>query len=250
MNYQGMYEKLLTLQALNLLNDPDNISMIEDDFVAEVLHITNITPSLFLNLPEPEQKTVAQIVNFYDTKLESIISKELLELINNLLFIEEDDEFQQDLNEWSEASIVAKPNYNHVSTLNAIKLWNYNHTGKKVIYEKKSGISIEVFYEKGQFQKAIVKGKDVTKNAIYFNGMVKELDDPMDCIITGVVTITNTDKPTINSIIELEKMEVSSNIDDIVLQTKGRREDLFECITFIADNIHITNIHHTGENVV
>jgi len=250
MNYQGMYEKLQTLKVLNLLYVPDNISMIEDDFAPEVLHITNITPSLFLNLPETDQNTVAQIVNFYDTELESIISKELLETINNLLGIEEEDEFQQDINEWSEASIVAKPNYNQVSTLNAIKLWNYNHPGKKVIFEKMSGISIEVVYEKGQFKKAITNGKDVTKNAIYFNGMVKELDDPMDCIITGVVTITNEYKPTINSIIELEGMEVSPNVKDIVLQTKGRKEDLFECITFIADNIHITNIHHTGENVV
>lgn len=250
MSFQGLYEKLQTLEVLNLLYFPENISVVENDFRSEILYITNMTPKIFLSLEESEQNTVFQLATFYSTKLDPIISKELLDVFTSILVVEEDNVFQTDLNPWSEASIVAEPKYNRVSTLNAIKLWNYNRPGKKVIFEKRSGIPIEVVYDKGRFKKAVVQNNDITKNAIYFNGMVKELDDQMDCIITGVVTVTTEDKPMVDKIIEDGKMVISSNCEDIVLQTKGRSEELFECITFIADNIHITNIHHTGENVV
>jgi len=250
MNYQGLYEKLQTLFVLDLLYLPENITQIEEDFPSEIMLIVNMTSQSFLSLSEQEQITVFNIVVFYDEKLDSIIDKELLEIISNIMYIEENEEFQEDLNDWNDDTTTIKPAYVETTTLNAIKLWNYNNVGKKVIYEKMSGLPIEVIYKKGLFKKVIVNNRDITKNAIYFNGMIKELDDPMDCIITGVVTITNEDKPTINSIIELEGMEVSPNVKDIVLQTKGRREDLFEHITFIADDINITAIHHTGENVV
>ena len=250
MNYQGMYEKLQTLKVLNLLYLPDNINQVESDFASETMLITNITPSIFLSLSEQEQTNVFNIVTFYDERLDGIISKDLLEILGNLVYIEENEDFQEDLNNWDEATTTAEPEYNQVSTLNAIKLWNYNHTTKKVIFEKMAGVPIEVVYKKGMFKKAIVDGKDITQNAVYFNGMVKELDDQMDCIITGVVTITQEDMPTINSIIELENMEVDNSVESIILQTQGRREDLFEYITFIADNVHITHIHHSGENVV
>jgi hypothetical protein len=250
MNYQGMYERLQTLKALNLLHLPNNIDFVEEEFAPETMIIKNITPSVFLMLSEKDQHTVFQIILFYEERLDGIIAKDLLETLENLVYVEENMDFQENLNDWSIVTNSVENGYESVSTLNAIKEWNYNHPTKKVIYEKINGIPIEVVYKKGVFKQAIVDGKDITQNAIYFNGMVKELDDQMDCIITGVVKINSMDLATVNSIIEIENMTITNNVKSIIHQTKGRKEDLFECITFVADDLHITKIHHSGENVV
>lgn len=251
MQYQALYEKLQGLRVLNLLDEENNIELLNEEFKSEFFHIDNITSDLFIELEEDEQKAMIEVLTFFTEELTSLTTEELFDELVGTIYISDDEEFTPNLEEWEEASIMAKPHYNEVNNLNAIKLWNHENPAEvKNVYERMDGIPIEVVYKKGQFEKAIVAGKDVTKNAVYFNGMVKELDDPMDCIVTGVTTISTEDMPTIKSIIELEHIEVEPTAEAITSQLKGRNEELLEHITFIADNVHIIKFHHTGENVV
>ncbi len=250
MNYQGLYEKLQGLRVLDLLDKTDNLALLEKEFASEYLHIHNLTPILFSKLEEDDQHCVIEVLIFYTTYLVDLIPTELFNEFTDSIYECGVELFEEYIEEWEEASIMAKPRYNETDNLNGIQLWNYNNSQTKLIYERMEGIPIEVVYKKGQFIKAIAQGKDITKNAAYFNGMVKELDDPMDCIVTGVSTISTEDLPIIKSIIELEKIDVAPTAEDITSQLKNRNEELFEHITFIADNVHIIKFHHTGENVV
>jgi DNA ligase (NAD+) len=148
------------------------------------------------------------------------------------------------------------------STIDEIEKWN-NKPGIKgksiVLSEKLDGISLEAIYEKGKFVKAITRGDgkqgdDITENAIYFNGMVKELQEPWDCSIRGEVVITKENLGKINTIlVEYGKEPLKNTRNGVSGQAtryKDRNEDILSLITFLAYEVQVYKIHETGNNVL
>lgn len=116
----------------------------------------------------------------------------------------------------------------------------------------------EVIYEKGKFVRAVTRGDglegdDITENAIYFDGIVKELTECMDCAVRGEVIITKNNLHSINTILMANGKDTLKNTRNGVAgqatSYKDRNIDILELITFIAYEIQVFNIHNTGEVV-
>jgi len=117
----------------------------------------------------------------------------------------------------------------------------------------------ELIYKKGKFMKAITrgdgrKGDDITENAKYFNGVVKELQEPWDCSVRGETMIKKSDLVSINTILLTLGKEPLKNtrngVAGMATKFKDRNEEILSLITFYAYDIQIFAVHETGENVV
>ena len=249
MYFKELYETLQGLKSLDLLDDQNNLSILEKDFGAEFLNISNFNHELFHALSEDNQLFMLKILDFFETELTPIIDKSIYEdLVENQ---EDEEEFQVNIDSWEDATYKALPYYDEINNLNTVKLWNHvNKNEHKTVYEQMAGIPTEVTYNKGIFSKVVSNGKDITQNAMYFDGMVKELDEQMDCIVTGVTTISDGALTELIEYINSNNLQLETNVESISMMLKNRDTYLLEHITFIADNIHITKIHHSGENVV
>lgn len=117
----------------------------------------------------------------------------------------------------------------------------------------------ELKYKKGKFVQAITrgdgkKGDDITENAIYFDGVVKELQEPWDCSIRGEVMITKNDLISINTILLTLGKEPLKNtrngVAGLATKFKDRNEEILSLISFYAYDIQVFAVHETGENVL
>jgi hypothetical protein len=143
-----------------------------------------------------------------------------------------------------------------------IEKWNLKTgiMGKGIlISEKLDGISLELNYSKGKFVRAVtrgdgVEGDDITENAIYFNGVVKELQEPWDCAVRGEVMIVKDNLEKINKILVSNGKEPLKNTRNGVAgqatKFKERNEEILSLITFLAYELQVFQIHETGENVL
>jgi hypothetical protein len=148
------------------------------------------------------------------------------------------------------------------SPVEDIEKWNLKTgiMGKGIlISEKLDGISLELNYSKGKFVRAVtrgdgVEGDDITENAIYFNGVVKELQEPWDCAVRGEVMIVKDNLEKINKILVSNGKEPLKNTRNGVAgqatKFKERNEEILSLITFLAYELQVFQIHETGENVL
>lgn len=117
----------------------------------------------------------------------------------------------------------------------------------------------ELEYKRGRFVRAVTRGNgkvgdDITPNAIYFDGVIKRLNEPWDCAIRGEVMITKENLNTINDILVKNGKDPLKNTRNGVAgqatRYKDRNEEILSLITFIAYDVHIFDMYDTGENVV
>ena len=186
--------------------------------------------------------------------------------IYNATLAEEDQApimFEPTINAWKkEKHLIPMGSLRKCSTVEEIEKWNDRkelNGHPRAISEKLDGISLEVLYQKGKFHKAITRGDgfegdDITENARYFDGMVKDLCDPWDCAVRGEVMIKKEDLITINALLEKDGKQKLKNcrngVAGLATSFKDRKEELLGLITFIAYEIKVFEIHGSGDNTL
>lgn len=172
--------------------------------------------------------------------------------------------FEPSINSWNkEIHQMPMGSLDKQSTIDEIEKWNSKSdikgSGGIVISEKLDGISLELIFERGKFVKAITRGDgkqgdDITENAHYFDGVVKELQEPWDCSIRGEVVITKNNLKLINEILIKEGKDPLKNtrngVSGQATRYKDRNEDILSLITFIAYEVQVYKVYDTGENVL
>ncbi len=117
----------------------------------------------------------------------------------------------------------------------------------------------EAVYKRGKFVRAVTrgdgkKGDDITANAIYFDGMVKELQEPWDCSVRGETVITKENLVEINKILVAEGNDPLKNtrngVSGQATKCKGRNEEILSLVTFIAFDVQVLRVYETNENVI
>lgn len=110
----------------------------------------------------------------------------------------------------------------------------------------------EVIYKKGKFVKAVTrgdgkKGDDITENAQYFDGMVKELGECWDCAVRGEVMITKDNLHSINTILMSTGKDPLKNtrngVSGMATKYKDRNEEILSLITFMAYDIQVFKVY-------
>jgi DNA ligase (NAD+) len=265
MSFKKMYEKMQGMVALEIFEY--SRSSFESEFKGEMLELNNMNKGVFSKSSEEEQ---FEILRLYDAYFR--IGVPLIEdsLYDTFLSVYDKDRestspimFEPSISAWKKVKHdIPMGSLDKASTIEEIEKWNMKpiiNTAPKVISEKLDGISLEVIYEKGKFVKAVtrgdgVTGDDITENAKYFDGMVKELGETWDCAIRGEVMITKDNLNTINTILISEGKDPLKNtrngVSGQATKYKDRNEEILQLITFIAYDVQIFKVYETGENVV
>lgn len=259
-----MYEKISGLIALELFDLGDVKKDIEKEFGGELLNLRNLTVSDVTKYSKEELFNTLRIYDVYFRAGDPLISDELYDEFYT--FYEEPDQdpimFETSVGAWKKAPHdIVMGSLDKCSNIDEIEVWNARkevQPVEKVISEKLDGISLETIFEKGKFVRAVtrgdgIEGDDITANAVYFEGVVKELGECMDCAIRGEVVILKENLHEINKILIAKGKEPLKNTRNGVAgqatKFKDRDEKILELITFIAYEIQIFDIHETGEAV-
>lgn len=268
MRLNKLYEKINALVSLEIFNYGDSQKNLESEFAQEFLYLNNMQSDKFSEEPENVQFDILKLYDVYYRNGNPLITDKDYDLLFSIYSKHNGEEtspimFEPSVNAWKkETHSMPMGSLDKQSTIDEIEKWN-NKPGIKgksiVISEKLDGISLEAIYEKGKFVKAITRGDgkqgdDITENAIYFNGMVKELQEPWDCSIRGEVVITKENLGKINTIlVEYGKEPLKNTRNGVSGQAtryKDRNEDILSLITFLAYEVQVYKIHETGNNVL
>jgi DNA ligase (NAD+) len=268
MNFDKLYEKVNSLIALEIFNYGDSQKSLEKEFVPEFFYLNNMSNDIF---SEEIEETQYEILKIYDVYFRNGIPMLTDSEYDGLYKIYEGHNgenttpimFEPSINAWEKVDHdIPMGSLDKQTTVDEIEKWNNKSTilgNEIVVSEKLDGISLEVIYKSGVFEKAVTRGNgkvgdDITENAQYFNGMVKELQEPWDCAIRGEVMITKENLVNINNILVDAGKEPLKNtrngVSGQATKYKDRNEDILSLITFIAYDIQIFNVKNTGENVV
>ena len=267
MKLKELYEKTASMAALELFNTDETMKVINSEFKQEFLHLNNMTKDIFAKLDIDEQFDILRVYDQYFRLGQPIIEDNEYDLYDNIYKkLSEDDTpimFEPTVNAWEKVNhSLVMGSLSKCNTLEEVEKWNLKKetiNQKKVISEKLDGISLECIYEGGIFKQAITRGdgkvgEDITENAIYFDGIVKELGEKMDCAVRGELVITKENLHSINTILMVAGKDPLKNtrngVAGMATRFKGRNEEILGMITFIAYEIQIFDIVHTGENVV
>jgi len=259
-----MYEKISGLVALELFDNDDVKKDIDKEFGGELLNLRNLTISDVSQYSESELFNTLRIYDVYFRAGDPLISDELYDEFYT--FYEEPNQdpimFETSVSAWEKVSHdIVMGSLDKCINIDEVEAWNSKkevQPVQKVISEKLDGISLEVIYEKGKFVRAVTRGDgivgdDITANAIYFEGMVKELGECMDCAVRGEVVILKEHLHDINEILTAKGKEPLKNTRNGVAgqatKFKDRDEKVLELITFMAYEIQVFKIHETGEVV-
>lgn len=268
MKLNELYEKLNSLVALEIFSYADSLKTVEEEFPSEYLYLGNITNDIFSKEDENTQFNVLRIFDVYYRNGEPLITDSKYDgfyKIYESSFSDSVDPvmFEPSIDAWEKAEHdIPMGSLDKQTTVDEIEKWNKkkNISGKEIlISEKLDGISLELNFKKGRFTKAITRGDgktgdDITKNAIYFDGVVKRLNEPWDCSIRGEVMITKENFKRINDILVANGKEPLKNtrngVAGLATKYKDRNEEILSLITFIAYDVQVFDMYDTGENVV
>jgi DNA ligase (NAD+) len=265
MSLKKMYEKISGLIALELFDAPDVKKDIEKEFATEILTLRNIDVKIFSKFNKDEMFDYLRIYDVFFRAGDPLISDEKYDEFYT--FYETPDTepvmFETSIGAWKkEQHDIPMGSLGKCNNIDEIEAWNARKEvapTQKVISEKLDGISLEVIYEKGKFVRAVTRGDgkegdDITLNAIHFDGMVKELQEPFDCAVRGEVVILKDNLHSINTILLSKGKDPLKNTRNGVAgqatKFKGRNEEILQMITFIAYEIQIFGMYETGEVVV
>ncbi len=264
MNFKKMYEKASGLISLEIFDY--SIETFEKEFRPELTHLNNMNNNVFTSYTSDYQFDILRMFDVYFRVGKPLIDDNVydgyFEIHKNLepkVIVM----FEPSINAWKKSKhIIPMGSLTKVTNIEEIEKWNSKQKifgVPKVISEKLDGISLELVFNKGKFVKAVTRGDglegdDITANAIYFDGVVKELSECMDCAVRGEVVITKNNLEKINTILVNNGKDPLKNTRNGVAgqatKFKDRNEDILSLITFIAYEIQIFKIHHTGENVL
>lgn len=269
MRFVKMYEKISALAALEIFGDSETMKTLEDEFQPEFEYLNNMRNEQFSKESEEEQFNILRIYDvFYRAGIPLIDDKEYdtYETIYKSNSKYEEPApimFEPNVAAWKkEKHELVMGSLSKATTIEEIEKWNAKPevmSSEKVISEKLDGISLELLFKNGKFTKAITRGdgkigEDITANAIYFDGVVKELSENMDCAIRGELVIKKEDLHAINDILVSEGKDPLKNtrngVAGLATKFKGRNEKILSMITFMAYEINIFSIEQTGETVV
>jgi len=267
MKLNKLYEKISGLIALELYDSKTSKEAVEQEFSKEFLFLNNMNKDLFKDLSDDEQFQVLRIYDVHFRIGAPMITDAEYDLYDSIYKQETNDTtpimFEPSVQAWEkEKHTIVMGSLSKCNTLEEVEKWNNKPNiiaSHKVISEKLDGISLELIYEKGVFKKAITRGdgkvgENITENAIYFDGVVKELGEKLDCAVRGEVMILKDNLNSINTILLREGKDALKNTRNGVAgqatKFKDRNEEILSLITFIAYEIQIFNISHTGENVL
>ena len=268
MNLNKLYEKINGLVALEIFDYGDTQKTLEKEFSGEFLHLNNLTPSIFKDFDMYTQFSILRIYDVYFRNGKPLISDSLYDGLYKIYEAHNGVDtnpvmFEPSINAWSKAKHdIPMGSLDKQTSIEDIEKWNLKTgiAGKGIlISEKLDGISLELNYSKGKFVRAVtrgdgVEGDDITENAIYFNGVVKELQEPWDCAVRGEVMIVKDNLEKINKILVSNGKEPLKNTRNGVAgqatKFKERNEEILSLITFLAYELQVFQIHETGENVL
>lgn len=259
-----MYEKISGLVALEIFDTPEIQKGLESDYSGELLNLKNLTITTFKKLSRDEMFDTLRLYDVYFRVGQPLISDELYDEFYTFYETPEAEPimFEPSVGAWKKVKHdITMGSLGKCSNIDEIETWNMKKEVapyQKVISEKLDGISLEVIYEKGKFVRAVTRGDgkqgdDITANAVYFEGMVKELGECMDCAVRGELVILKDNLHTINTILMSKGKDSLKNTRNGVAgqatRFKDRDEEILELITFIAYEIQVFKIHETGEVV-
>jgi len=268
MDYNTYYEKLNGLAAMELFGWKESMDTLEAEFSAEFIYLTNMTLEQF---SKEEERTKFEILRVYDVYFRNgqpLVTDSFYDGLYELYQKESGDTtevimFEPSIDAWEKHEhSMPMGSLDKQSTVEEIEKWNSKKNIKgipSITSEKLDGIGLEVIYERGRFVRAVTrgdgkKGDDITPNAIYFDGMVKEIQEPWDCSVRGEVMILKDNLTEINKILEKEGKEPLKNtrngVSGQATRYKGRNEEILSLITFIAVDVQVFKIHETHENVI
>lgn len=267
MKLVGLYEKTSALITMELFDAPETVMTIEKEFAQEFLYLNNMTLKLFKRENNDEQFNILRLYDIYFRIGKPLIEDHEYDTYDNEYKADSGDDtpimFEPTVSAWTkEKHQLVMGSLSKCNTLEEVEKWNgktETFNKPKVISEKLDGISLECIYEGGIFKQAITRGngtvgEDITINAVYFEGIVKELGEKMNCAIRGELVITKENFHTINTILLTQGKDPLKNTRNGVAgqatKFKDRNEDILELLTFIAYEIQIFGIVKTGENVV
>ena len=267
MNLTTMYEKVSALIAMEIFDSQETRKTVENEFAQEFLYLNNMNKNLFKKASNDEQFNILRMYDIY-FRIGNPLIEDIEYDLYETMYKDGDDNvapimFEPTISAWKkENHQLVMGSLSKCNTLEEVEKWNSKSEtvlAKKVISEKLDGISLECIYEGGIFKQAITRGdgsvgEDITENAVYFDGIVKEMGEKMDCAVRGELVITKENFHTINTILVSKGNDPLKNtrngVSGQATKFKDRNEEILELITFIAYEIQIFNIVQTGETVV
>lgn len=267
MKLDKLYEKINGMIALELFDMPNIQKAIEHEFSPEFSYLNNMENKKFSGETEQDMFSILRIYDVYYRNGVPLISDNRYDGLYKIYEGVKGDSmspimFEPSLPGWEKVEHeIPMGSLDKQTTIEEIEKWNKkpNILGKPILVsEKLDGISLEVIYKCGKFEKAVTrgdgkKGDDITANAQYFDGMVKTLNEPWDCAIRGEVMITKPNLQKINKILVDAGKEPLKNtrngVAGMATKYKDRNEEILSLITFIAYDIQIFKAYETGENV-
>lgn len=267
MKLDKLYEKINGMIALDLFDMPDIQKAIEKEFSAEFVYLYNMENDKFSGESEKEMFSILRIYDVYYRTGVPLISDNRYDGLYKIYEIVKGESmepimFEPSLPGWEKAEHeIPMGSLDKQTTVEEIEKWNRkpNIVGKPILVsEKLDGISLAVSFRSGKFHRAVTrgdgkKGDDITANAQYFDGMIKTLNEPWDCVIRGEVMITKPNLQKINAILVKSGKEPLKNtrngVAGMATKYKDRNEEILSLITFIAYDVQIFKVHETGENV-
>jgi NAD-dependent DNA ligase len=256
MNLKQMIEKIQQYITFEIFLDEQSQLRLLNEFEKEFIFLKNLTPEKFQSISEQEQFDILTIFDmFYRNGLPIINDKtydELEEIYKLKSKTNQPIFFEPNIEGWKkENHLMPMGSLSKCVKLEEMEKWNNKELIKdapKVISEKMDGISLELIFEKGKFEKAITrgdgkKGENITENAKYFEGVVKELSMPLNCAIRGELVITKENFNKINQILkqngEKQLKNTRNGVAGLATRFKNRNSDILEKITFFAYEIKI-----------
>jgi len=268
MKLNELYEKLNSLVALEIFSYTDSLKSVEEEFPTEFFYLNNLTNDIFKKENENTQFNILRIFDVYYRNGKPLITDSKYDGFFKFYESSFDDYvdpvmFEPSIDAWEKSEHdIPMGSLDKQTTVDEIEKWNKkkNISGKEIlISEKLDGISCCVSFKKGRFIKAVTRGNgkvgdNITQNAIYFDGVVKRLNEPWDCDIRGELVITKDNFKLINEILISTGKDPLKNtrngVAGLATKYKGRNEEILSLITFIAYDVQVFDMYDTGENVV
>ncbi len=268
MNLNRLYEKMNSLIALELFDYSSSRESLENEFSKEFLFLNNLNVDLFKQETNDSMFEILRIFDVYFRNGEPLIKDNLYDTYykiyqESLIEPTAPIMFEPSINAWKKVEHdIPMGSLDKQTSIEEIEKWGNkkNIVGSPgVVSDKMDGISLELIFKNGKFTQAITrgdgkKGDDITENAKYFNGVVKELQEPWDCSIRGEVMITKSDLISINTILMSQGKDPLKNtrngVAGMATKFKDRNEEILSLLTFYAYDIQVFKIHETGETVV
>lgn len=268
MQLNKLYEVVNGMVSLEIFGYADTLKNIEAQFPTEFMYLNNMFPDKFSKEEERIQFEILRVYDVYYRNGQPLITDQKYDVLYNIYEGNAGVEntapvmFEPSIDAWKKVEhVIPMGSLDKQTTVEEIEKWNNKPgiRGKEILVsEKLDGISLEIFFEKGRFVRAVTrgdgkKGDDITENAQYFDGIVKTLNEPWDCAIRGEVMITKPNLQIINDLLVKAGKDPLKNtrngVAGLATKYKDRNEEILSLITFLAYDIHVFAVHDTGENV-